>query len=315
MNFHRPDAQLKIFFIMLVYWLFFIPFICSFKNAAIKHHSVKNASKELDEFLFAFEDQLSVLANETAVLMTLYNRSITRSNTSYKYQSEKTYSLDKRGENVIDDGVRQHLYKVYRHLLMMIGTAGAAAAAAFSFGLTSAVLFPSVLSSIVIILLYAGTFFGSIVSSHKNLFSLSFAALNGFLMAPFLAFSAFPIALGGTALIFLVFTLAALLSPSDLFLKLGGPLLSVLAVTFFVGLFNLLFPSLFGGAHLVPLIWTYLISFSLFVGYDTQLMIKKAKSGITDHVADSMQLFLDLSNILKELVLLIGRHERDKYFS
>jgi hypothetical protein len=297
---------------MLVYWLFLIPFICSFKNASRDHQSLQSASKELDEFLFAFEDQLSVLANETAILMTLYNRSITRSNTSYGHQSEKTYSLDKRDQNVVDDGIRQHLYKVYRHLLMMIGTAGAAAAAAFNFGLTSAVLFQSVLSTIVFILVYAWTIHGAMVSSHKNLFSLSFAALSGLLLAPFFAFSAFPIALGGTALIFLVFTLAALLSPSDSFLKLGGPILSVLSVTNFVVFFYLLFPSILGGVQLASMIWIYLISYSLFVGYDTQLMIKKANSGITDHVADSMQLFLDLINILKDLVLLIERHRRNK---
>jgi hypothetical protein len=273
---------------MLVYWLFLIPLICSFKNASRDHQSLQNASKELDEFLFAFEDQLSVLANETAILMTLYNRSITRSNTSYEQQLEKTYSLDKRDQNVIDDGVRQHLYKVYRHLLMMIGIASATAVAAFSFGLTSAVLFSSVLSTIVFILLYAWTVHGSLVSSHKNLFSLSFAALSGLLLAPFFAFSAFPIVLGRTALTFLAFTLAALFSPFDLFVEWGGPIIFVTNLVFFL---NVLFPSLLGSAQLAATIWILLVIFSLEIGYDTQLMIKKAKSGITDHVADSSQLF------------------------
>jgi FtsH-binding integral membrane protein len=295
---------------MWLYWLLFLPLTYSLIDASRDDRYLEHESKEFDDFFFDFKDQLSILKNETIVLMKLYNQSIIQTyNTSdvrdsYQYRSTNVTSLAARDTNpTLDPAVRDHLHKVYRHLLIMIATAGAGVAS-ISLGLAP-------VAPLLISLLFLLSAIGFSFTSHKLVFSLSTAFFSGLMvgiltLAPAIL-AAIPLALAGTAAIFLTFTVTALIAPSDAFLKWGGTLASVLLATILVSLFSIFFPVLVTSAFGTAITWISLVLFSVFVGYDTQKMIEKAKFGFTDYISDAYSLFLDFFNILMQIMDLIAR--------
>ena len=116
-------------------------------------------------------------------------------------------------------------------------------------------------------------------------------------------------ALFGTALVFGCFSLAALVAKRRSFLYLGGFLGSALSLLFFGGLINMFFRSamffnvqLYGG----------LLLFSLFVIFDTQLVVEKHVSGDNDFIGHSLHLFLDFVAIFVRLMIILARNKENQ---
>jgi FtsH-binding integral membrane protein len=112
-----------------------------------------------------------------------------------------------------------------------------------------------------------------------------------------------------TAAVFVCFSLAAIFAKERSYLYLGGVLSSALAVMSLISLFNIFIRS-----HVIP--WTLmyggLIVFSLYVVYDTQLIIEKAKFGNYDYVNHSLVFFMDFASIFIRILIILTEKSRKK---
>ena len=304
------------------HWIFSFLILLNAFNAfpsKIVNDHVQNPveSKSFEEFLSVLTDQLDGFVNETDAFFEIYNNLTNQSSgylASHHYSSdslslsEKVTSLDKKGFNSIDSRIRNHLLRVYRHLTLMSATA---LAGAITFYLSAGVILTIPIAMVLSLI----SLFGYLFSTHKMFFSLSMSFFDGIFLGAFVAASslisttAAPIALAGTVLIFLVFTMAAVFAPSEAFLKYGGTLFSILIGAILASIVNLFFASARITAVLSPI---FLVIFSIFVGFDTQKMIQRAKLGYTDYINDAVNLYYDLSNIFVELLKILIENEESR---
>merc|ERR1712115_654585 len=144
---------------------------------------------------------------------------------------------------------------------------------------------------------------------------MGFGFLTGLGMGPMLQLAMMmnptivPSAFMVTSVIFACFTGAALLAPDGKYLYLGGTLMSGLSTLLVLGLANIFFRSqLLFQAHL----YIGLAIFCGFIMFDTQVIIRKARSGDKDFIAHSLDLFIDFVQIFRKvLILLMQKDERD----
>ncbi|KAK7113393.1 hypothetical protein V1264_012691 [Littorina saxatilis] len=121
--------------------------------------------------------------------------------------------------------------------------------------------------------------------------------------------SIIPTALLGTSVIFISFTVAALLNNNRTFLYMGGFLMSALS-----WLLILSFGNLFLGSAMLFDVNLYLglFIFCAFVLYDTQLIVEKRRRGDDDYIWHSVDLFLDFINIFRKLMIILSKKESEK---
>ena len=110
-----------------------------------------------------------------------------------------------------------------------------------------------------------------------------------------------PMALGASGGIFAGATAFSLFAPEGRMLSLGGPLFGGLMVLVGAGLLGMFYPhpvlqsiSLYGGLAL----------FTVYVAYDTQMVLDDYKNGEADAVQHSLQLFLNFVNIFKRVLIM-----------
>nr|CDS17926.1 Bax inhibitor 1 [Echinococcus granulosus] len=110
-------------------------------------------------------------------------------------------------------------------------------------------------------------------------------------------------ALLGTAIIFVAFTFASLLTRKRLFVYLGGVLGTAIGVISTFGLMNLFLrsPALFQ----VELYLSFLI-FCGFVVYDTQLIVFKRQLGDVDFIRHALDLFVDVIELFRHLLIILN---------
>ncbi|VDM18307.1 unnamed protein product [Hydatigera taeniaeformis] len=115
--------------------------------------------------------------------------------------------------------------------------------------------------------------------------------------------SSLPAALLGTAIIFVAFTFASLLTRKRAFIYLGGILGMAIGVISTFGLMNLFLrsPALFQ----VELYLSFLI-FCGFVVYDTQLIVFKRQLGDTDFIRHALDLFVDVVELFRHLLIILN---------
>jgi FtsH-binding integral membrane protein len=113
-------------------------------------------------------------------------------------------------------------------------------------------------------------------------------------------------ALLATALIFVCFSICALLSEERKWLAIGGVLMSALSCLLLFGLMNIFFRS-----ELLYEVQLYLglVVFCGFVLYDTQLIVEKRRRGDDDYIGHCVLLFLDFINIFRHLLILLANKE------
>ena len=103
--------------------------------------------------------------------------------------------------------------------------------------------------------------------------------------------------------IFVSFSISALLAKRRTYLYLGGTLFTCL----WIMLIFSIFPSkisydirLYGG----------LVLFSLYVLYDTQMLIEKADMGSDDFISHALELFLDFMSIFIRVLIIILKNSK-----
>jgi Bax inhibitor 1 len=116
-------------------------------------------------------------------------------------------------------------------------------------------------------------------------------------------------ALGATAVLFGSFTLSVLSSPSRQFFYVTGLLSSGVSILLYLNIFQLFFRTQLG--YQIEL-YLGLVVFSLFVVYDTQMMIRKAESGSRKVLLHSLELFMDIFGIFVRLLVILSKKEENK---
>jgi len=112
-----------------------------------------------------------------------------------------------------------------------------------------------------------------------------------------------------TSLVFICFTLSALLSEDRKWLAIGGILSSGLSWLILFGFLNIFLQS-----RLLFDIKLY-IGLAIFCGYilyDTQLIVEKCRSGDDDYIGHCLMLFLDFINIFRRILILLSDKEAKK---
>lgn len=112
-----------------------------------------------------------------------------------------------------------------------------------------------------------------------------------------------------TGLIFVCFTLASLVTNDRKFLYLGGILMSALSYLLLMSFINIFF-----GSRLIYEVELYVGFgvFCLFVLYDTQLIVEKARRGDNDYIWHCVDLFVDFVSIFRRLLVILASKEEKK---
>jgi len=152
-------------------------------------------------------------------------------------------------------------------------------------------------------------------STRKTLL-FAFSFFQGLSLGPlveivgYVSSSILPQAVISTALIFGSFTLAAIYSKNQRgYLFLGGFLLSALSSMMCLSFFNI-----FLGSRMLFSFELYLglLVFSLFVLYDTQLIIHRATIGSGDHLNHAADLFVDVVAIFVRILIILSKNKEEK---
>ncbi|XP_069672021.1 probable Bax inhibitor 1 isoform X1 [Periplaneta americana] len=214
----------------------------------------------------------------------------------------------------LEEPVRQHLKNVYACLTMSTISAGVGAYIHIYTELLSAGLLTVIGSMGLLIALMATPDNGKNRKLRLG-YLLGFAFFTGMGMGPLLDTviqidpSIIVTALVGTAVIFVSFSLSAMLAERGRWLYLGGTLMTLLSALLLLSLANLLF-----GSYLIFQAYLYLglLLMCGFVLYDTQLIIEKRRNGDKDFVAHSVDLFIDFIGIFRRLVIILTQKEQQK---
>jgi len=216
--------------------------------------------------------------------------------------------------NKIEEPVRQHLKNVYACLAM--STMAAALGSAVH-------LFTNILQAGLVSAIGALVFFFLLMSTPddngKTLttrigYLLGFTFLTGVGLGPLLEHvilvdpSIIVTAFVATSVVFICFSLCAMLSERGKWLYLGGTLMTMLTTLMVLSLANIFFGS----------VWIYqtqlylgLLAMCGFVLYDTQVIIEKRRLGSKDFVAHSLDLFVDFIGIFRRLLIILTQKEQE----
>nr|KAJ3419257.1 Bax inhibitor 1 [Polyrhizophydium stewartii] len=212
--------------------------------------------------------------------------------------------------------VQAHLVRVYRTLATMVGCAAVGAWLHWAHvvpGVSGGLL--SGLGAILCLFAFLFTPATPDKLSSRNQLLLGFAFFDGMTLGPAVETmdmidpTIVPVALAATALIFVCFTGAVLYSPRRQTFLVWGVLSSVLGILGWVSLINFFV----GSSALYSLqLALGLISFSLFVAFDTMVIIAKAEAGSKDVQAHALELFTDLVGIFVRIMAILAKRKGDR---
>eukprot|EP00754_Rhynchopus_humris_P035608 Rhum_TRINITY_DN17142_c0_g1::Rhum_TRINITY_DN17142_c0_g1_i1::g.165369::m.165369 len=201
--------------------------------------------------------------------------------------------------------VHQYIKEVYLHLSGLMGLAFIGCYSQLNSGLL--LFIPAFIASLAcLVYVYCGTNQPARVTAF-----MAFGFFDGWMLGPLLQHLKPPpqvllTAVGLSAGIFVAFTLAALYAKRRTYLYLGGVLGSCIWGLLVVGVLNMFF-----GLAIFHAVTVYggLVVFSLYVAYDTQVMIERAHHDDKDHLKDAINLFIDFMAILRRILIILS--ERD----
>jgi len=213
----------------------------------------------------------------------------------------------------LEKPVQGHLKKVYSALAICMLTAAVGAYIHLSFGLMKA-NFLILLGSIGLIVMLGMTPHTRENETKRLGFLVSFAGLTGLGLGPLLDVaiqidpSIVPLALMSTFVIFICFTMSALLSNQKQYLFLGGLLFNGLSLLLLMSVANLFLGIQI--AHKAILILGLVIMCG-FILYDTQLIIEKRRMGDDDYIWHCVDLFIDFVNLFRRILILLANKENE----
>ncbi|CAK1551996.1 unnamed protein product [Leptosia nina] len=216
-------------------------------------------------------------------------------------------------QNRLEPPVRQHLKNVYG-TLMMTCTAASVGACVDMFTKFQAGFLSVIISAGLMLMLIATPDDGKNTKQRLG-YLAGFGLTTGMSMGPMLKCvsvldpSIIVTALLGTSLVFICFSISAMLAERGSWLFLGGTLMTMFSSLFVMSLVNIFLQSEFiYQAHL----YFGLIAVCAFVLYDTQLIIEKRRMGNKDFVQHALELFIDFIGIFRRLVIILKQKEEEQ---
>ncbi|KAM3963062.1 bax Inhibitor-1 [Aphomia sociella] len=213
-------------------------------------------------------------------------------------------------QNRLEPPVRQHLKNVYGTLTM---TCGAASAGVFVDMYTrfQAGFLSAIIGAGLMLMLIATPDNGKNTSLRLG-YLLGFGLTSGMSLGPLLDYvsvvdpSIIVTALLGTTIVFVCFSVAAMLAERGSWLFLGGTLMTLFTSMSLMTLVNLFMQSHFlYQAHL----YLGLMLMCGFVLFDTQLIIEKRRMGNKDFVQHALELFIDFIGVFRRLLIILTQKE------
>ncbi|KAI8926671.1 inhibitor of apoptosis-promoting Bax1-domain-containing protein [Entophlyctis helioformis] len=229
------------------------------------------------------------------------------------FQPPPSVRWDNLGMN-LSPVVRGHLLQVYQTLVLLFAstTVGSVVHTAELIpGLTGGILsFVAMFASLVAFL-----FTPPSSTDTRAGILYAFAFFKGLSLGPVIEIvtltnpGAVTVAMGATALIFACFSLSVLYSPRRQVFMTVGLLSSLLSTLFWVQLANLFL----GSASLYSLeLLMGLAAFSLFVVYDTQVIIAKAEMGSKDHLRHALELYSDAIGVFVRILAILQNKRKSE---
>eukprot|EP01060_Flectonema_neradi_P033609 TRINITY_DN568_c0_g1_i3.p1 TRINITY_DN568_c0_g1~~TRINITY_DN568_c0_g1_i3.p1 ORF type:complete len:227 (+),score=32.76 TRINITY_DN568_c0_g1_i3:68-748(+) len=208
---------------------------------------------------------------------------------------------DKPTFGVVND-VHAYITTVYQHLTILGAMACVGCAVQLKVGIF--MFWPELLGSIATM---SAVYFAQNYRFRLSMF-LTFGFLGGWGVGPIISIYDIPTeavltAFALTTLIFVCFTASAMYSKRGEWLHIGGILSSCITGLFAVWVLSLFFTIPF--FHTI-LIYGGLVVFSLYVAYDTAIMIENANNGNKDAMIDSINLFIDFLAIFKRILIILA---------
>jgi len=216
-------------------------------------------------------------------------------------------------------GVQAHLQKVYATLTAGIGVAAGASMVSMATGLAS--MLPPIVPGLLAIAPMAYLIMGTNKYTHSSEFRtalfVAFTSLSGMAIAPllkvFLAINptAIPLALFSTAGLFGVMTVLSMVAPRGAMLNWGVPLGGGMIMLMLLGLGGMFVPATSAWAPLLHNISLYggLGLFTLYIAYDTQVMVAEYEMGQDDHLRHAINLFINFQAIFTRLLMIFGMRD------
>ncbi|KAF9802455.1 hypothetical protein SFRURICE_009137 [Spodoptera frugiperda] len=213
-------------------------------------------------------------------------------------------------QNRLEPPVRQHLKNVYGTLMM---TCGAALGGVFVDMYTwfQAGILSAIVGAGLMLMLIATPDNGKNTNLRLG-YLLGFGLTSGMSLGPLLEYVSFidpsiiVTALMGSTLVFVCFSIAAMLADRGSWLFLGGTLMTLLTSMSLMTLVNIFMQSHFlYQAHL----YLGLMLMCGFVLFDTQLIIEKRRMGSKDFVQHALELFIDFIGMFRRLLIILSQKE------
>ncbi|CAH2264038.1 bax inhibitor 1 [Pararge aegeria] len=212
----------------------------------------------------------------------------------------------------LEPPVRQHLKNVYGTLMMTCGAASAGVYidmyTRFQAGILSAIA-----GAALMLMLIATPDTGKNTKLRLG-YLLGFGLTAGMGMGPLLEYvsivdpAIIVTALLGTTLVFVCFSIAAMLGERGSWLFLGGPLMTLITSMSLMTLVNLFMQSsILSQVHL----YIGLMAMCGFVLFDTQLIIEKRRMGSKDFVQHALELFIDFIGMFRRLLIILTQKEEN----
>ncbi|XP_015513634.1 probable Bax inhibitor 1 [Neodiprion pinetum] len=214
--------------------------------------------------------------------------------------------------NKLEAPVRQHLKNVYGCLSLSTVSAAVGAYIHMYTGILEAGLLTT-LGALGLLFALISTPDNDKNQKLRLGYLLGFAFLSGLGMGPLLEAvivvdpSIIVTALVGTTVMFVSFSISAILAERGRWLYFGGTLMTMLNAILLISLANLFLRS-----PVVHQIHLYLGLFVMsgFVLYDTQLIIEKRRMGSKDFIAHSLDLFIDFIGVFRRLLIILTQKEQ-----
>ncbi|VVC87294.1 probable Bax inhibitor 1 [Leptidea sinapis] len=213
-------------------------------------------------------------------------------------------------QNRLEPPVRQHLKNVYG-TLMMTCTAASAGVYIDMFTRFQAGFLSAIAGAVLMLMLIATPDDGKNTKLRLG-YLVGFGLTSGMSLGPLLDYvslvdpSIIITALLGTTIVFVCFSIAAMLAERGSWLFLGGTLMTLLTSMTLMTLVNIFMQShLLYQAHL----YLGLMLMCGFVLFDTQLIIEKRRMGSKDFVQHALELFIDFIGMFRRLVIILTQKE------
>ncbi|XP_045783114.1 bax inhibitor 1 [Maniola jurtina] len=215
-------------------------------------------------------------------------------------------------QNRLEPPVRQHLKNVYGTLMM---TCGAASVGVYVDMYTrfQAGILSTIAGAALMLMLIATPDTGKNTNLRLG-YLLGFGLATGMGLGPLMEYvsivdpAIIVTALLGTTLVFVCFSIAAMLGERGSWLFLGGPLMTLITSMSLMTLMNLFMQSfILSQIH----IYLGLMAMCGFVLFDTQLIIEKRRMGSKDFVQHALELFIDFVGMFRRLLIILTQKEEN----